>query len=273
MNCSPGRTPFDGEELLKSGLDEMRRVIREDQPPRPSTRLSGLRGQAIRELTAGVKDGGWLRDVSEEQRRLIRVVQGDLDWIVMKCLEKDRARRYETATSLAADLERHMNHEPIQARPVNPFGRLQRWWLRHPAIAVLSASVVLLLIIMAVGSTAAAWRVINANSRLAETVSLLKLQGAEEQFRINDSAAGLEQLATILHNDPNNEIAASRLVSALLQRNWALPGSPPMQHMDRVTTCRFSPDGRQVLSTSWDKTARISDVSTGKAIATLQHRR
>ena len=96
-----GRTPFDPSELLQSGLDEMRRTIREKEPDRPSTRLSTM---AEGELTTVAKHR------HTEAPRLIHLVRGDLDWIVMKCLEKDRARRYETANGLASDIQRHLDN-------------------------------------------------------------------------------------------------------------------------------------------------------------------
>jgi eukaryotic-like serine/threonine-protein kinase len=322
-----GKTPFDGEELLRSGLDEMRRVIRDDAPPRPSTRLT----QELHRSAVG-STGHWPVPSGDspdgaakpppfttgepvdtrrskmpvggspvppitparllQLKNLIHLVQGDLDCIVMKCLEKDRARRYATANGLAADIQRHLDHEPIQARPVNALGRLWRWRRRHPAVAALSASVLLLLIVVAVGSTVSAWRVASArhaeheertkaeaanrdlrsaNTHLADTVSLLELRRAEDEFRVNDPSAGVAHLAAMLRRDPSNHIAASRLVSALVHRNWALPSIPPMRHEGRVVSASFSPDGRHVLSASWDKTAKIWDAATGNAVATLQH--
>ena len=96
-----GKTPFDGRELLASGLDEMRRTIREKEPVRPSTRLK-------KERVASPKS----RVVNPKSQ-----IDSDLDWIVMKCLEKDRARRYETANSLASDIQKHLNDEAVDARP------------------------------------------------------------------------------------------------------------------------------------------------------------
>src|SRR6266404_3939485 len=102
-----GSTPFDSESLMKAGLDEVRRVIREKEPDRPSTRLSTM---ADADLTIAA------------QRRhsappiLIRSVRGDLDWIVMKALEKDRTRRYETANGMAADVKRYLNNELVRPR-------------------------------------------------------------------------------------------------------------------------------------------------------------
>lgn len=101
-------TPFEHRELLAAGLDEMRKMIREQEPKRPSTRLSGL---AVADQTTVAR----CRQTDPPQ--LIRSIRGDIDWIVMRCLEKDRTRRYETANSLAEDIARHLNNEPVRARP------------------------------------------------------------------------------------------------------------------------------------------------------------
>jgi eukaryotic-like serine/threonine-protein kinase len=93
-----GGTPFDAKELMAAGLDEMRRTIREKEPARPSTRLSSM---LAGELTATAHRR------QADPPRLIALLRGDLDWIVMKCLEKDRRRRYETANGLAQDILHH----------------------------------------------------------------------------------------------------------------------------------------------------------------------
>jgi len=93
-----GRTPFDQRKLLEAGLDGMRRMIREQEPLRPSTRVSSL---AMEEQTMTAKRR------SADGPRLVHLLRGDLDWIVIKCLEKDRTRRYETANGLSLDIERH----------------------------------------------------------------------------------------------------------------------------------------------------------------------
>ena len=94
-----GSTPFDAKELMASGIDAMRKTIREKEPVRPSTRLATLKGE---ELTTTAKRR------SADTSKLLHQLKGDLDWIVMKCLEKDRTRRYETANGLAFDLKRHL---------------------------------------------------------------------------------------------------------------------------------------------------------------------
>ena len=115
-----GRTPFDAATLLRVGLDQMRRIIREQEPQRPSTRLGALEGADLT-VTANHRRA--------EPPKLVNLIRGDLDWIVMKALEKDRTRRFETANGLAVDLQRHLSSEPVEARPysnVYRFGKLVR---------------------------------------------------------------------------------------------------------------------------------------------------
>ena len=103
-----GKTPFDAKELLESGIDQMRRTLREREPARPSVRLTTLSSPDMTK-TAGCRQA--------EPPKLVSLLRGDLDWIVMKALEKDRGRRYETANGLAMDIQRHLNNEPVIARP------------------------------------------------------------------------------------------------------------------------------------------------------------
>jgi serine/threonine protein kinase len=119
-----GWTPFDPKELLKSGLDELRRMIREDEPARPSTRLSTMLDA---DLTAVAQRR------QSEAPKLVHLLRGDLDWIVMKALEKDRTRRYETANGLALDIDRYMKNEPIVARPPSAMYRFQKLVRRNRA--------------------------------------------------------------------------------------------------------------------------------------------
>jgi eukaryotic-like serine/threonine-protein kinase len=133
-----GNTPFDAKELLAAGLDEMRRRISEDEPAKPSTRLSTM--QAM-DLTTVAKR----RQV--EPPKLIHLIRGDLDWLVMKCLEKDRTRRYETANGLAMDVQRHLDNEPVVARPPSNLYRFQKL-VRRNKLAFGSAAVVALALLI-----------------------------------------------------------------------------------------------------------------------------
>ena len=139
-----GSTPFNAEELMASGIDAMRKTIREKEPVRPSTRFATLKGE---ELTTTAKRR------STETSKLMHQLKGDLDWIVMKCLEKDRTRRYETANGLAMDLKRHLDNEPVAARPPSMVYRLQKACRRNKLAFSAGVAVVLAL---AAGLTLAA---------------------------------------------------------------------------------------------------------------------
>src|SRR5580658_5781920 len=117
-----GTTPFDTQELLKAGLDEVRRVIQTEEPVRPSTRLSTM-------MAANLTVAGRCRQA--EPPKLIRSLKGDLDWIVMKALEKDRTRRYPTATGLAEDIQHYLASDTVSARPPSAFYKLQKVVLRN----------------------------------------------------------------------------------------------------------------------------------------------
>ena len=132
-----GATPFDAQALRSHGYDELCRVIREVDAPTPSKRLSAL-GEAVSEIS---------KHRQVEPAALRKLLRGDLDWIVMKCLEKDRTRRYETVHSLARDIERHLSDEPVLARPPSIAYRLRKLVRKHhvatfATLAVLAALVV-----------------------------------------------------------------------------------------------------------------------------------
>jgi tetratricopeptide (TPR) repeat protein len=172
-----GKTPFEQKQLVAAGLDEMRRIIREQEPVRPSTRLSTLAGD---EQTTVAK-----RRHSDPPQLLHRL-RGDLDWIVMKCLEKDRNRRYETANGVADDVLRHLNNEPVSARPPSRLYRLHKLARRNKVAFAAGAAVAGALVI---GLGLSTWlflreRAAHARAVVAENVqSQLRQQAqAEAQF-------------------------------------------------------------------------------------------
>ncbi len=167
-----GKTPFDPKELLQAGFDEMRRTIREVEPPKPSTRLTQELTAAMGQ-TAG-PEGKWeskkagaaapdaeshspthpsahfraaTRRQLQEQRERINLLRGDLDWIVMKALEKDRTRRFETANALALDIQRYLNNEPVVARPPSNFYRFRKLVRRNKTAVVAVGAVAAALVI------------------------------------------------------------------------------------------------------------------------------
>ncbi len=130
-----GKTPFEAKRLLEAGLDEVRRIIREEEPVQPSTRLRTL--DAAEQTTVAKRR-------QSDPPKLEHLIRGDLDWIVMKALEKDRVRRYETANGLALDIQRHLDNEPVLARPPSAAYRLQKSWRRNKSAftaAILMAAV------------------------------------------------------------------------------------------------------------------------------------
>jgi serine/threonine protein kinase len=159
------QTPFDSRELLQAGLDEIRRTIREREPSRPSTRLSTMVGA---DLTAIAKSR------NAEPPGLVRLVRGDLDWIVMKALEKDRTRRYDTANGLASDIQRHLKNEPIVARPPTGAYRFQKLVRRNKAAFAVTT---LIAVVLVAATGVSAWQAVRATR--AETLAKQRL--AESQ--------------------------------------------------------------------------------------------
>jgi Protein kinase domain/Tetratricopeptide repeat len=164
-----GKTPFDTNELLKAGLDEMRRTIREVEPVKPSTRLTQDGAADVRRLTS-----------KSEIRNPKSEIDKDLDWIVMKCLEKDRARRYETANGLASDIQRHLNNEPVVACPASKLYKFQKLVRRNKLAFAAGAAIAAALVL---GLCVALRRKLLGNDgvdvadSLASLASILERQG------------------------------------------------------------------------------------------------
>jgi WD40 repeat protein/serine/threonine protein kinase len=197
-----GSTPFDAQELMASGLDAMRKMIREKEPVRPSTRLLTLKGD---ELTTTAKRR------SSDPPKLVHLLKGDLDWIVMKCLEKDRTRRYETANALASDLQRHLNNEPVLARPPSRLYLFQKMARRNKlaftAAAVTSAVLVLGAIVctwQAVRATRAEHGAVEARNHEQGLKEAAQLAEAKEaQMRVQAQKQELEARQRAYASDMN----------------------------------------------------------------------
>jgi eukaryotic-like serine/threonine-protein kinase len=187
-----GRTPFDGKELIKGGLDKLRRTLREEEPQRPSGILTTLHGT---ELTATAAHR------HAEAPKLISLLKGDLDWIVMKALEKDRARRYETANGLAVDAQRYLNNEPVVARPPSRLYRLQKL-VRRNRMVFAAGTVVALALIVGLGTSL--WMFFKAEEARANEAALR--QQAEAREKLTE--------AVMLVNQGNYDDAA-RLIEAM----------------------------------------------------------
>ena len=193
-----GRPPYDPKSLGQAGLNEIRRIIREVEPPRPSTRVSTLAG-ADRDTVARLRGAA--------PTRLSSALRGDLDWIVMRCLEKNRDRRYGTAHELADDVRRHLRSEPVTARPPSALYRTRKFAARHrvacTAIAAVTASLIL-------GTAVSVRQAIRATRAEHEQANL---RAAAERMNVaanaaRDHADELRQAAEV------QELAAKRLAYA-----------------------------------------------------------
>jgi serine/threonine protein kinase/tetratricopeptide (TPR) repeat protein len=164
-----GSTPLEKKRFSRAAYDEIRRMIREEEPPRPSQRLST--SDTLPSLAASRRT---------EPAKLSRMMRGELDWIVMKALEKDRTRRYESASSFARDIERHLRDEPVEACPPSAGYKLRKFVRRHRVGVMYAAGIVLAAVIALVG----------------QTINLVQRYEAEaEATRERDRAVQAEELA------------------------------------------------------------------------------
>ena len=204
-----GSTPFDTGELLKAGLDEIRRVIRDQEPVRPSTRLSNL---AAADLTTVAQYR------HSEPPTLIRAVRGDLDWIVMKALEKDRTRRYPTANGLALDIQSFLANEAISARPPSKIYKARKIIERNKLFFFGIALVFILLVV----------------SLITTTRWLIMEKGAREQLRLRIEIARMDEKGWGLYYQGRFSEAAPQLIKALVLRRQLPKGettSPILNHI------------------------------------------
>ena len=165
-----GTTPFERAALQSADPDEVRRIIREVDPPRPSARVSTLQAEALSTVAERHQI---------EPRKLSQQLRGELDWIVMKALEKDRTRRYESASAMAADIVRYLNDEPVHACPPSAWYRLQKQARRHRVAVVTSGLVALALV---AGVVASIWQAVRATHAEQRTAAALVTSKERLQF-------------------------------------------------------------------------------------------
>jgi serine/threonine protein kinase/Flp pilus assembly protein TadD len=165
-----GTTPFDRERLQTVGYDEIRRIIREEEPARPSARISTLLGETLTVVSAQRKT---------DPKRLGQLFRGELDWIVMKALEKERSRRYESASAFAADVQRYLADEPVQACPPSAWYRFRKLARRNKRAFVATAALALAVLLGVVGLAASNVMIRQEQGR-AEKAQKLAEDRAEE---------------------------------------------------------------------------------------------
>ncbi|MEO7799911.1 MAG: WD40 repeat domain-containing serine/threonine protein kinase [Opitutaceae bacterium] len=273
-----GNPPFAHQELMQSGIEEMRRTIREKEPLRPSTRVSTLEASAgktvaLQRSTDLPKLHSWLR--------------GDIDWIVMRCLEKDRTRRYETANALAADLLHYLRDEPVAARPPSTAYVLRKFVRRHKVgffattataaalVAGLIASSVLLqreprtrarAVIAEQTAIELGQRADQARAEELKRAARTSLLLADRNFADGRVSDGLAWLVYAARKDPLNPILAPRIASLLASHNFILAEGEPFECRSRVVAIRYSLDGRTYMAGTEDGTTRVFDSATGKIV-------
>jgi WD40 repeat protein/serine/threonine protein kinase len=279
-----GTTPFDKERLRQVGYDEIRRIIREEEPPKPSTRISTL-GQAATTFATQRKS---------DPRRLSQLFRGELDWIVMKALEKDRNRRYETASAFAADVERYLADEPIQACPPSAWYRFRKFARRNKAVLT-TATALAVAILVAIGS------LIGTVTVLAESNAQIKQEKKETESALGREKQVNDDLLKSLEREvrakyrqniqlSDRELAAEntgRAEELLDECPAALRGwewhylkrrhlREPVSfrgHGDWVSGVALSPDGTRAVSGSAISLIvgdlKVWDTTTGKTIRTL----
>jgi tetratricopeptide (TPR) repeat protein len=176
-----GSTPLTHKRLKEAAYAEILRMIKEEEPPKPSTRLSDS-GEALASISA---------NRHMEPARLMKLVRGELDWIVMKCLEKDRNRRYETASAFAADVQRHLDDEPVLACPPSAWYRLGKFARRHQAGLWTTVAVSLVLLLAGGGL---GWVLRDRSARQAETELMVSQELGKAEYLAGQ--AGARKVAT-----------------------------------------------------------------------------
>ncbi len=282
-----GSPPLEAKQLKRGAILEMLRMVREVDPPRPSTKVSTA--EALPSIAAS-------RDI--EPAELKRALRGDLDWIVMKALEKDRTRRYETANGFAADILRHLSYEPVLAAPPSRAYRLRKFVRKHRG-AVIAASLVLVALLAGMAGTT--WGLIRADrARAAEAKRVTERDDAltkaadrakERDVAIktaNDRAEELKHrlgvsdmvLAVAAYDNRDVQLAAERLDNVPPdQRGWEWRYLKQQTrgglftlygHTGPVSSVSFSPDGTRIVTGSRDNTAKVWDARTGMSLLDLK---
>jgi serine/threonine protein kinase/WD40 repeat protein len=223
-----GTTPFETERLRQASLDEVRRIIREEEPPRPSTRLSTL-GPAAATVSARRQS---------DPRRLGQLFRGELDWIVMRAMEKDRKRRYDSASALASDVERFLHDEPVLACPPSLAYRLGKLGRKNGKLLATTVAMAALLVTVAVVASLAAWRL--SEEQAATAQQLDETRKAEEQGKHQLYRSLVAQArANRLSRRPGRRVRSLEILAEAtrLARDLGLPENDFLELRNETIAC------------------------------------
>jgi hypothetical protein len=283
-----GKTPFEADRLHEAGLDEIRRIIREEEPVRPSTKLHTL--DAAEQTTVA-------KHRQSDPPKLAHLIRGDLDWIVMKALEKDRGRRYETANGLARDIQRHLNDEPVVARPPGSFYRFQKM-VRRNKLVFAAASAVAAALIAGLGFSTWAFlreRTAHANELAARWIADEQRQRAEasaataqeQRKRAETREAEKGHLLYVASMNLAQQAWEQNNIGQLdqlLKETQAYPelgfewyfwqrqthlSLQTLRHGGGVSSVAFSPDGQRIVTGGAGRTAKVWEAASGRELLTL----
>lgn len=244
-----GSTPVSKEQLKLAGLDEIRRIIREDEPPKPSTRVSTLGPAAVTTSARRQSD----------PQKLHQILRGELDWIVMKAVDKDRARRYETASAFGADVQRYLRDEPVEACPPSTWYRFIKFARRHKRGLLTSAVVALGVILTAAVSGGLIWR---ANQDLQKSLMIQRRSAYFERIALAEREWATNNLGRMeqLLDDCPEDLRGWEWRYLKRLRFGALP---PLQHESPVYNVAFSPDRQYLATATKDGFLRLWRAKTG----------
>lgn len=217
-----GTTPFDAEMLREAGYGELQRIIREQEPPSPSVRVSTLQDLAT-----------VARNRRSEPETLSRLIRGELDWIVMKALEKDRTRRYETPKELAADVERFLMNEPVMAGPPSTVYRLRKFVYRH-RVAAMMVGLVAAVVLIGLGTATAGFLKAHRERAHSQAVAdflqemLASVDPHEAEERDLDVASVLERTRALFGHDHSTVAAILSSLALQLQHSGNVEDAEPL---------------------------------------------
>jgi tetratricopeptide (TPR) repeat protein len=206
-----GALPFDAQKLRSAGFGEIQRIIRETEPPKASTRLSTLKDTQAEIAAKRRTDPG----------SLVKILRGDLDWLTMKAMAKDRTRRYSTASELAADIERNLRHEPVSAGPPSAVYRIGKYVRRHKLGVAAAGVVVLAVLAGTAGTTVGLLRAVRAEKKAVEE--------AAAADRVSDFLVELFQVSDPSEAKGNTVTAREILDKGAAKIDRELEGQPQIR--------------------------------------------